>query len=509
MKKAIAGLAIILFLSFSLLLAINPVRAIPISETVYINPDGSITPSDAPITNVGCVYTFTENITGSLIVEKNGIIVCGNGYFLIGDPSDPSIELNSTAVPCMQSPGDPVEIGVTLEDVCNVTIKGLGITDFVIGIGLADACHNCIIGNSISDCIAGIYLECSNCNNIASNCISPTVYGIYLEESSYNTINSNYVTCYFEDGITLECCSNCNCLSCNQVEASSEILAATVSAGLVESENVYGIFVDSSKYNGIFGNTISFNEAGVFFNCSCYNQLSYNTIEYNDVGVILEFSSYNKLSQNLIECNQGTYTDTEAWIGEGIVLYLSCYNAIDCNTICNNYYGIALVYSSGNCITNNKIMDNYESLEVVLDGGIELYSSCHNYIYNNLIIGNGDEGVTLLCDSTCNTIYWNKIICNTCGLDIDHSDYNIISTNLIMDNCVGVCINCSSCNIFYHNSFIYNTCQVSISPGSKDYWDNGHPCGGNYWSCFTPCHPYVINECNIDWYPLTKPIITP
>ena len=73
---------------------------------------------------------------------------------------------------------------------------------------------------------------------------------------------------------------------------------------------------------------------------------------------------------------------------------------------------------------------------------------------------------------------------------------------------------------YYKNTFRYNTNDIELASG---VWDDGYPSGGNYWSKYNGTDlysginqdaagsdgigdsPHVIDEDNIDWYPLINP----
>lgn len=42
------------------------------------------------------------------------------------------------------------------------------------------------------------------------------------------------------------------------------------------------------------------------------------------------------------------------------------------------------------------------------------------------------------------------------------------------------------------------------SYGATNIWDDGYPSGGNYWSDYNGQGYYLIDEKNIDHYPLTQ-----
>jgi hypothetical protein len=73
----------------------------------------------------------------------------------------------------------------------------------------------------------------------------------------------------------------------------------------------------------------------------------------------------------------------------------------------------------------------------------------------------------------------------------------------------------SSGNFIYHNNLIGNIwMQAYTVSGAVNFWDDGYPSGGNYWSDYTGVDangdgigdtPYIIDADNIDHYPLMKP----
>lgn len=121
-----------------------------------------------------------------------------------------------------------------------------------------------------------------------------------------------------------------------------------------------------------------------------------------------------------------------------------------------------------------------------------------------------------------NIIVGNRIADNYDGIYLGYeTEHNVIVGNNIINNSYGITFWNSSNNSIYHNNFINNTIQVhdtgvksSQSSVSLNHWDEGCPSGGNYWNDYngtdangdgTGDTPYVINETNIDYYPLTEP----
>ena len=74
-------LALLLMGTLTVAFKVQPVNA---SGTIYIRADGSIDPPTAPIQRNGDIYTFTDNINDSIVVQRNSITISGNRYTLQG-----------------------------------------------------------------------------------------------------------------------------------------------------------------------------------------------------------------------------------------------------------------------------------------------------------------------------------------------------------------------------------------------------------------------------------------
>ncbi|MBS7637009.1 right-handed parallel beta-helix repeat-containing protein [Candidatus Bathyarchaeota archaeon] len=212
------------------------------------------------------------------------------------------------------------------------------------------------------------------------------------------------------------------------------------------TKNLFFIWLQNSHHNEIIGNNIYKNYEAIRLNYSSYNVISHNNISFNDCGIILDWhNTNNNITENIISNNDGT----------GIELYYSQSNLILGNNLVGNSYGVWLHSSKNNKILENNIVDN-------------------------------EFGITFEGDS--------------------------------------------SSNIIYHNNFIYNSEQVFdfhwtspwVSP-SINKWNNTYPSGGNYWSDYAgddyysgPSQdqpgsdgigdtPYIIDDNNIDYYPLMSP----
>jgi len=210
-------------------------------------------------------------------------------------------------------------------------------------------------------------------------------------------------------------------------------------------------------------------------------------------------------------------------------------NVTDCkiseNIIANNDLGINILYSSNNSITENNITGS-------IDGGILLNSSPMNSIARNNIAYDLTGIYVSGSGSFNNRITGNNIMENNGdgGIVLQFSSTNnIVSRNNITNNPVGVCLypwrgdhydSTSWNNKMYHNNFINNTIQAQCGP-LTNFWDNGYPSGGNYWSDYNGTDlnsgphqnttgsdgigdiPYAADTSNIDHYPLMNPWAQP
>jgi len=207
-------------------------------------------------------------------------------------------------------------------------------------------------------------------------------------------------------------------------------------------------------------------------------------------------------------------------------------NIIFNNSICGNEdCGISACTSSKNSIIANKINQNlFVGLFLMLD-------SSFNLVSDNELVGNNDAGICLGMNCCNNTIVnndasengwkWGPLDASWINASLylhQTSCYNRISGNRISNNQVGVQLETySDNNMIYHNSFIDNTVQLVNNYSCTEFWDNGYPSGGNYWSDYGGVDlnrgsgqnesgsdgigdvPYTLDQKNIDHYPLMQP----
>ncbi len=208
MKRVVSGIMLTLLLAVTIFLAFT-VRPAAAAVTVYINSDGSVSPSSAPISSPDNItYTFTGNINyptyDGIVVAKSNIVINGNGYTVQGS-------MNDTAN------------GLDLTDINNVTIRNVNVQHFECGIYLSNSNHNAIFESNLNANSYGIRLY-SSPNNIISgnNASTNSQIGIRLDtSSSYNNVSGNTVSTNSLYGIFLSASSNNNTVNGNTLTANS------------------------------------------------------------------------------------------------------------------------------------------------------------------------------------------------------------------------------------------------------------------------------------------------
>jgi len=196
------------------------------------------------------------------------------------------------------------------------------------------------------------------------------------------------------------------------------------------------------------------------------------------------------------------------------------------NTILECERGVFVFNALNVTITGNTIIN--------CDKGIRLWCTSNLYGTQNIISENNitwthlTGGIVtygiLMGAATYNYIFLNNISKTWIAIEMSTSYYNYIFNNSIFENKKGIIIDSSTSNKIYSNNFIDNEIQAEASENYWNSWDNGYPLGGNYWSDYEGVDerigpyqnesgidgigdtPYIINEDNIDHYPLMKPI---
>ena len=142
--------------------------------TIYIRSDGSIEPSTAPIHRDGNVYTFKADIYETIVIERDNIIIDGNGYTL-------------------QDADLWKSYGFYVYKRSNVTIRNTRIKSFWLGIYFWKTVNSRIENaTAIDNTSRGIVLYQSSGNVVSgNNALNNDWGGIFLYNSFGDTVSGN------------------------------------------------------------------------------------------------------------------------------------------------------------------------------------------------------------------------------------------------------------------------------------------------------------------------------
>lgn len=285
---------IFIFMLTTLLLCLVMVHPVNAAETIYIRANGSIEGTTKISSANNITYTFTDNIDGTITIEKDNIALDGAGYSLNGAGAATGIELRNRN---------------------NVTIKNVKVTAFQNGIALWYSQSISVSGNEIRNCNPnhGIYSYSSISSIITGNTIENNAgNGIHLSSSSNgNTITQNNIR-NNNQGIYLLGDSGSSSISKNSITGNrgdgirdSGSGNNTISENTVTNNGAYGIRLESSSSNKVSKNTVTYSiSVGIgLWSASSYNTISENTITNNRIGVYMYIShnNYNNITGNSIE----------------------------------------------------------------------------------------------------------------------------------------------------------------------------------------------------------------
>ena len=496
-------------------------------------------------------------------VNISGFTITNSGFFgyPIGDDAGLQIESDNNTI---------LNNNVSNNWNESVELGGFGIYLFFSG-------GNHIAGNTASNNMRGICLHHSWDNTIANNNVSLiNEIGIYLEYSLFNDIEGNYVS-NNGHGISLQF-SNKNKIVDNDVfsnDGDGISLSFRCDFNIIANNTVVnngdGIGLLHSNNNTVINNNASYNRYGIDIYESSSN-IFVNNMMLGD-GIYMFGESLNKWNTHSIDTSNTVngkpvyywknHTGGAIPPGAGQVILANCTDVkIENQNVSSSSIGIVLGFSTSNDIVNNTASSNtmygfhfvfsyYNTLTnntASWNGanGFYVYGSSNNILSNNNASYNSngivfyfsdfnaiaENNISLNTRSICiqysigNNIKGNIVLNNDWGILLDYSDWNDIIGNTVSDMGYGIRLYRSSNNLVHHNNIIDNIVQA-IDDRSDNYWDNGYPSGGNYWSDYTGIDlnstptqdvpppdgigdtPYVIDADSLDNYPLMGPVEGP
>lgn len=272
------------------------------------------------------------------------------------------------------------------------------------------------------------------------------------------------------------------------------------------TENRRGIYLYSSDYAAVRGNTIIENSAeGVFlFECDRSN-VSDNVVTGNGVGLFFYYLTYSSMVRNNVTGN----------FERGVQILGSSHNVLSQNSLeKNGRQGIYMFNSDSNIVSDNQATEN-------LYDGMWLDTCENNILTSNDVSRNDGNGIYMLSSLNCqvqdNKAFGNSVV----GIHLTTSDNNTLVGNEVSGNLgYGVRLYRCSNNKVFHNNFLNHTYPASVFLSSYNSWDDGYPAGGNFWDGYTgedaywgPYQnltgsdgigdtPVIIGSNNVDRYPM-------
>lgn len=251
--------------------------------TTYIRADGSIEGTDK-ILREGNVYTFTDDIEGLIVVEKDDIVIDGSGFTLQGN-------------------GYNDEKGINVSFRNNVTVCNVEVTGYRECIFLENTTNSKIIQNKLSTYIweDGIRLNNSSNNLISNNNITSYAVlpnsqpvGIWLQDSLTNTVSFNNITGAWIS-LSVGSGSDYNIVQGNNITLGQTAIHVVGDSNQIFENNIFGTVEAISS--GVTAN----NGVGIKLSGSVsadYNTIYRNNVFDNGVAVQIKAASHNIFYQN-------------------------------------------------------------------------------------------------------------------------------------------------------------------------------------------------------------------
>ena len=138
-RKTVSGI-ILMLLSVGILISVFNIQPVKASGTIYIRASGLVEGTTYVQTADNVTYVLVGNLGDSLVVERDNVVIDGNGYALQGTHRSRNSK------------------GIDLSGRTNVTVENIGITDFDYGIWLSYSSNNSILGNTVANNNHGVCL---------------------------------------------------------------------------------------------------------------------------------------------------------------------------------------------------------------------------------------------------------------------------------------------------------------------------------------------------------------
>jgi parallel beta-helix repeat protein len=457
------------------------------------------------------------------VIARSTILRNGNGVRLY---SCDNCVLSHNLV---SSGGDGIDVEYSSNNI--ITLNRLVSGAFFGGLNLFESSNNTITENTLSGGIlcGAILLYLSENNLIASNIIKNNRCGLALVGSPNNVLRNNVMTnnwCGFSAWRGIGPAPEYAWVGPSDVDTSNT----------VDGKPIY-YWVDVSD-------RVVPSDARCLVLVNCKNITVENLdIKNNYNGILIVNSSSILIRHNNITHNRANYD----YLSSGILTLGDSYNiTVTRNNIIANSNGLFL-WGHDNTVSQNDVSNNAQNGMSVLgdncvvtqnnmtgNQGVAISIGSNCFVSSNNIVAN--LNVAIFVQGSNDTIVSNNIVgsakpfeeiylCSHEGIMLYFASNCTVRANNIIDKSdYGISIYSCSNNMILHNNFINNLKQFYLYE-SANFWDNGYPSGGNYWSDYKGSDefngpnqnlpgadgigdtPQLLDANNTDHYPLMTPCL--
>ena len=154
---------------------------------IYIRDNGAIEGDTGAIQQNGNVYTFTRDINETIEIQKDNIVIDGDGFSIT---KPPEVDTDDLLTPSGWFPS------IYILNRSNIIIKNMRFDKCYTGISVKHSSNIIIIQNTIENGWQGIYMDSSiNCSIIGNKLTDNSHSGLDVDGSyfnvAYNTISRN------------------------------------------------------------------------------------------------------------------------------------------------------------------------------------------------------------------------------------------------------------------------------------------------------------------------------
>ena len=486
MKKA--TILIILFLTTTAVV-LPTIEIVHADINIYIRADGTVDPASAPIQRSGNVYALTRNVTSAIVIEKDGVVLDGAGYWINDTQAENAeavevvgrrdVTIKNLHIGNVFRTGN-FETGILLENSSGIVVADNSLNDVFFGVLLKESSGNTVSGNNLANVFDGVKLWKNCANNVINDNVIEEVMqsGIHLElGSSGNVISGNAIAGQTKDdwspSVGIEMVSSTNNTVLGNAISSMHMggirvqqsTNGTISSNTITQGGFSGISLQSSENNVLSENRVtdcSAPDGGTGISLSqtasttlMGNSMSNNTLNFEVSGWYSEHWIQSADDTNLVEGKPLVYWtfehDKTVPPNAGLVVLANCTGITVENTaFAGRGHGVILAYSfnctmAGNTATNNCT--------------VRLYASSDNRVTGNVFTGNN---MGLHLENYCfnNIVRGNNFTDNNNGFSLTSSSSNTIEENNFVNNGYGLYFYTSSSNNIFRNNFLNNTYQV-------------------------------------------------